>query len=84
MESGIKLPEFSVATENDVADFSAYSCKRCFICYNGLPASLVEASESKVCFGDKPVAIITSEKMTETEADRIASALENCKVYRVI
>ncbi|MBQ8407411.1 MAG: homoserine dehydrogenase [Clostridia bacterium] len=83
MESGIKLPEFTVADESDVADFTAYSCKRCFICNDGIPASLLEKAEANATAGGKVVAVITSE-MTESEAAEAVASIGSCKAYRLL
>jgi homoserine dehydrogenase len=78
-ESGIKLPEFAVACDRDVADFNGYSCKRCFICKEGVPEALVEKAEQKVVKNGKIVAVITP-AMCETEV----AAFGDCKAYRLL
>ena len=89
-ESGIKLPEFTIATSDDVADFSEYACKRFFI-FNKCPECNITdecvekcfgAGCSYTVFGDK-VAVIT-DKMTEGEAEALTNKLQDCKAYRIL
>ena len=90
MESGIKLPEFTVANADDVADFKAYACKRFFI-FDKCPECNITAECVEKCFGTgasysvfgAKVAVIT-EAMTEAEADAILAKLNNCKAYRLL
>ena len=89
-ESGIKLPEFTVAGDGDVADFEKYACKRFFI-FTKCPQCKIDAECVNKCFGvectyavfGEQVAVIT-DKMTEAEADAIASKLNGCKAYRIL
>ena len=85
-KSGIALPEFKVADENDVADFNNYSCKRFFIINN--KESDVSIEEAFGPSLDKlvklsPVCLFTHE-MTEDEAEEISAKLGGCKMYRII
>ena len=89
-ESGIKLPEFTIATSDDVADFSEYACKRFFI-FNKCPECNITDEWVEKCFGagcsytvfgDK-VAVIT-DKMTEGEAEALTNKLQDCKAYRIL
>ena len=89
-ESGIKLPEFAVATSDDVADFGEYACKRFFI-FDKCPECNINSECVDKCFGcecsysafgDK-VAVIT-DKMTETAAKNISAKLNGCKAYRIL
>ena len=90
MESGIKLPEFTVANADDVADFKAYACKRFFI-FDKCPECNITAECVEKCFGTgasysvfgAKVAVIT-EAMTEAESDAILAKLNNCKAYRLL
>ena len=91
MESGIKLPEFAVANNDDVADFDSYACKRFFI-FNKSPDCNINSECVNKCFGegasytcmnDTTVAVIT-EDMTEKAARDITNKLTNCKSYRIL
>ncbi len=89
-ESGMALPSFSVASEDDVADFDAYSCKRFFI-FNKCPQCKISLEAVEECFGVKAsytelgdkVAVITG-KMTEKAAQEISGKLNGCKTYRIL
>ena len=89
-ESGIKLPEFTVADPLDVADFAQYACKRFFI-FNKCAECKIDTECVNKCFGvdcsytvfGEQVAVIT-DKMTETEAGAVASKLNGCKAYRIL
>ena len=89
-ESGINLPEFTVAIADDVADFEEYSCKRFFIfekCHEcNITSECVEKCFGVECsyavFGDK-IAVIT-DKMSEASAKVVASKLQGCKSYRIL
>ena len=90
MESGIKLPTFKVASDEDVADFNGYSCKRFFI-FDKCPQCNIDSECVNKCFGvpcsytvfgDK-VAVIT-DNMTEAEANAVIGKLNSCKHYRVL
>ena len=90
MESGIKLPTFQVASDEDVADFNGYSCKRFFI-FDKCPQCNIDSECVNKCFGvpcsytvfgDK-VAVIT-DNMTEAEANAVIGKLNSCKHYRVL
>ena len=81
-ESGIKLPAFAVANENDIADFDAYTCKRCFIYDKKYADHASFVAEATVYSGDL-VASVCSE-ISEKEAAKISSELGNCKVYRLL
>ena len=89
-ESGIKLPDFTVASSNDVADFASYSCKRFFV-FDKCPECNITSEAVEKCFGVKAsfsdfgckVAIITA-PMTENAASDVAGKLKNCKTYRIL
>lgn len=89
-KSGIKLPKFTIAKENDVADFDDYGCRRFFI-FEKCPECNISSETIEKCFGCKAsfslfgnkVAVITDE-MTETSAKSVASKLQNCKSYRIL
>jgi uncharacterized protein YdeI (BOF family) len=90
MESGIKLPTFEVASDEDVADFNGYSCKRFFI-FDKCPQCNIDSECVNKCFGvpcsysvfGNKVAVIT-DKMTEAEANAVIGKLNSCKHYRVL
>ena len=89
-ESGIKIPEFTIATSDDVADFSEYACKRFFI-FNKCPECNITDECVEKCFGagcsytvfGYKVAVIT-DKMTEGEAEALTNKLQDCKAYRIL
>ena len=81
-DSGIKLPSFSVANESDVADFSAYSCKRCFIYSKEYADHASFIAEATVSSGEL-IASVCAE-MSESEAERVCAELGNCKSYRLL
>ena len=90
-DSGIKLPEFEVATPDDVASFDDYACRRFFI-FEKCPECNIttEAVEkcfrvkcSFTCINNTKVAVIT-DKMTERNATEIAANLKDCKSYRLL
>ena len=92
IDGGLKLPEYTVATSADVADFNAYSCKRMFIfdkCDGCTPdqkkAEHIFGKVEKLTSCDKcgKVALIT-EEMSETEADSILQQIKNGKSYRLL
>ena len=92
IDGGLKLPEYTVATSADVADFNAYSCKRMFIfdkCDGCTPdqkkAEHIFGKVEKLTSCDKcgKVALIT-EKLSETEADIILQKIKNGKSYRLL
>lgn len=80
MDSGIKLPEFSVATTDDVADFNEYTCKRCFI-FEGAPCN-IPGAEACVSANGKSAVICT--EMSENDAYAIVSTLNSGKMYRLL
>ena len=90
MESGIKLPEFTVATADDAADFKAYACKRFFI-FDKCPECNLTAECVEKCFGagctysvfGNKVAVIT-DSMTEACAEGICNKLTAVKAYRLL
>ncbi len=91
-ESGIKLPDYRVANDSDVADFDSYSCKRMFIfdkCEGCTPdekkAEHLFGKVEKLIISEKrgKVALIT-ESMTESEAKAILARLKGGKAYRVL
>ena len=90
MDSEIKLPEFAVATEIDVADFNEYACKRFFL-FNKCPECKIDSECVNKCFGvecsytviGEKVAVIT-DVMTEAEASAVAGKLNGCKAYRLL
>lgn len=88
---GIKLPEFKVATEDDIADFDNYSCRRMFI-FDKCGDCMLDSKVAEKCLGceisqfavkGNRVALIT-EAMTEAKARELANKLNNCKVYRLL
>ena len=88
---GIKLPEFKVATEDDVADFDNYSCRRMFI-FDKCSECKLDSKVTEKCFGctigqfvvnGNRVALIT-EAMTEARAREFVEKLNNCKSYRIL
>lgn len=92
IDGGLKLPEYTVATSADVADFNVYSCKRMFIFdkYDGCTPDQKKAEHifgkvEKLTSCDKcgKVALIT-EEMSETEADSILQKIKNGKSYRLL
>ena len=92
IDGGLKLPEYTVATSADVADFNAYSCKRMFIfdkCDGCTPdqkkAEHIFGKVEKLISCDKcgKVALIT-EELSETEADSILQKIKNGKSYRLL
>ena len=90
MESGMTLPEFEVASKEDIADFDTYACKRFFIFEKCPQCNITQDSVNK-CFGaevsfscaDDKVFVIT-DKITEASANEIASKLKGCKQYRIL
>ena len=92
IDGGLKLPEYSVASADDVADFSAYTCKRMFI-FDRCDGCTPDAKKAEHIFGkveelitcDKcaKVALIT-EAMSEIDAEAILAKLKNAKMYRVL
>ena len=92
IDGGLKLPEYTVATSADVADFSAYACKRMFIfdkCDGCTPdqkkAEHIFGKVEKLISCDKcgKVALIT-EELSENEADSILQKIKNGKSYRLL
>jgi homoserine dehydrogenase len=90
MDSGMTLPEFSTATDEDIAIFENYACKRFFI-FEKCPECKITSECVEKCFGvkssfacmDNKVAVIT-EAMSERSAADIARNLKNCKTYRLL
>jgi homoserine dehydrogenase len=90
MDSGMTLPEFSTATDEDIAIFEDYACKRFFI-FEKCPECKITSECVEKCFGvkssfacmDNKVAVIT-EAMSERSAADIARNLKNCKTYRLL
>lgn len=92
VDNGIKLPEYTVAEGNDVADFERSSCKRMFI-FNKCDGCTPDENKAEHLFGKVEklivcekcgkVALIT-ESMTETYAKDILSRLNGGKMYRVL
>ncbi len=90
MDGEIALPEFEVATAEDIADFDSYACKRFFVFKKCADCSITLEGVEK-CFGvkcsfassDDTVWVIT-DVMTESVAAEIAKKLNCCKVYRIL
>lgn len=92
-ESGIKLPHFTPATEDDIVDFKTYSCKRMFIADASrddmADSACVEATlrfpiGQYVRHADiGKVAFITPD-MSEADADALSARLGNAKIYRIL
>ena len=88
---GIKLPSFTPAQKQDVADISSLSCRRLFIfekCADCTPCvecaeKLFGKIEAITVQGDK-VAVITADEMDENTALSIADKLGDAKLYRVL
>lgn len=87
----IKLPEFKVTAEEDVACFDNYSCRRMFI-FDKCGECALDASVAEKCFGctveqfttnGNRVALIT-EAMTEAKTSKLVAKLNNCKSYRLL
>ena len=89
-EGGIKLPEFTVACADDLANFNEYACKRFFI-FDKCPECKIDSECISKCFGancsysvfGEKVSVIT-DKMTEAKANELSAKLNNCKSYRVL
>ena len=90
-EGGIKLPEFKVADESDIACFDDYSCRRMFI-FDKCGECKLDSAAIEKCFGckveqftckDNRVALI-AEAMTEAKAKEFTQKLNNCKSYRLL
>lgn len=82
-DADVKPIVWENATENDVADMSAYSCRRMFVfnSMDGVPA--LRGAQVKACGG---VFGVMTDEMTEAEVDKLT---ETCKtnllsVYRVL
>ncbi len=89
-ESGIKLPEFTVAGADDLAVLDEYACKRFFI-FDKCPDCNIDSECISKCFGvacsysvfGEKVAVMTDE-ITEAKACELVARLNNCKSYRVL
>jgi homoserine dehydrogenase len=86
VEGGIKLPRFTSADSNELADINAYVCKRFFVFdkdpENSACLKCLSAAETVISRGDR-VAVLTCE-MVEKDANEIASALPGCRAYRLL
>jgi homoserine dehydrogenase len=87
----LKLPTFTVATADDIADFSQYSAQRMFV-FDKCESCNPRADALEKCIGVKvlkfahvgnKVAFI-SESVSEKKAAELTSRLAGCKVYRVL
>ena len=92
VESGLNLPEYSVAAPDDIADFDNYKCRRMFIfdkCEGCAPdekkAEHVFGKVEKltVCEKYSKVALITA-PMSELDSKVILKKIKNGKTYRVL
>ncbi len=87
---GIKLPEFTPASYDDIADFSSYTCKRFFI-FDKCPDCTLDKLTAEKCFGEierleifgTKVALITA-PMSEICACEIMNKLNGAKAYRLL
>ncbi len=87
---GVKLADFTVAENDDIASFDEYACKRAFI-FKKCSECSFDTSKEKKCFGDieraecfgDTVIVITSE-MTEKKARELSEKLDQCKTYRLL
>lgn len=88
MDSGIKLPTFTPADKEELADLSSYSCKRFFVferCNGSIPekiAKCLSSAERMISRGNL-VAVLTGE-MTDEETLAITSSVGSCKAYRLL
>jgi len=86
----IKLPEFSLAADTDVADFDEYTCKR-FFTFDKCAECTLTKEKAEKCFGQieafitegNRAAVITA-PMNEKTAAEINSRLNNCRSYRLL
>ncbi len=86
----IKLPEFALAEENEIASFDEYVCKRFFI-FDKCAACELNKEKAEKCFGKiealevvgNRAAVITA-PMNEKSAAEIVSKLSNAKSYRLL
>ena len=85
VESGIKLPDYTVANDDDVACFESYSCKRMFVSDSAvaLEGTLANVTNRVSCDKCGLTAVIT-EEMTEKEAQAALVAISGAKMYRVL
>ena len=85
VESGIKLPDYTVANDDDVACFESYSCKRMFVSDSAvaLEGTLANVTNRVSCDKCGLTAVIT-EDMTEKEAQAALVAISGAKMYRVL
>ncbi len=88
--SEIKLPEFAPATQEDIACFDGYTCRRFFL-FEKCPSCVLDKETAEKCFGkielleiiSNRVAVITA-PMDEKTASSIVEKLNNCKTYRLL
>ncbi len=80
LEGGMKLPAFTPAAAESLADFNTYTCKRFFVFDNC--AFDVAAIEQQITRNGR-TAILTGE-MTEADAKAFAANLPACKSYRIL
>lgn len=86
----VNLPEFTPATDEDVASFDEYTCQRLFIFEKCADCQITKEKAEKI-FGKieklelngQRVAVITAQ-MSEACAKDIASKLKGCKTYRLL
>ena len=92
IDGEIKLPCYSVATADDIANFDSYTCKRMFI-FDKCEGCTPDEKKAEHLFGKVEkliscnecgkVALITC-PMTEDEANIILAKLNNGQCYRVL
>lgn len=90
-DSGMKLPIFENAADDDIADFSEYSCRRMFV-FDAENSGISCSADAERVFGsisgfvssNGRIAALTSEKLSEKEANTLCAGLQNCKNYRLL
>lgn len=90
-ESGMSLPSFSPAEDDNLADFGGYACRRLFI-FEKCPECNITRENVEQCFGSvenfvchgNNVAVVSSIFFTEKAAGLQAKNLNRCKTYRIL